>query len=564
MVQHCDVAAVDSPNVPRRPGALNPAGFSRRRVSSVVALIPLVLATFGVAAGSASASTSGQKVALFAAETPSWIPDVQNKILASGAFAQVTILPESGYNAGTPSLAELQQYSSVFVWTDSGFQDSNAVGDVLADYIDGGGHVVVSTFAGYYSGTSFGISGRFASGNYLPTTAGSYTYGHRETLVKDAPASPLLAGVTSFDGGTNSWHNSGLTVKSGSTLVAHWTDGEPLVVYRGNVVELNFLPTSDTVRSDLWKSSTDGAQLMVNALKSNVDNTVLLAPTVGVGQGPVGVAVTADGSTSYVVNRDSGTVSVIKVATNAVVATIAVGGKPRAVAVSPDGSKVYVTDELSPTMSVIRTVDNTVTTITVGSGASAVAFNPKSDKAYVTNSISNTVSVIKVSTGTVLATFAVGRGPSGVAFSPDGSKAGVTNLTDGTVSGINASTDKVVATIKVGAKPQGGSFSPDGTKGYVTNAADNTVSVINVASRKVIATVTVGSNPHGLAVSPDGTKVYVANTDSNTVSVISVATNTVTKTLPVGQGPIGVAFNLDGTKAFVTNNGGNTVSVINS
>ena len=267
MVKDRDVVGAQGPRILRRSTRLKPARFSRRRVTGVVALIPLLLSTFGVAAGSASASTPGQSVALFAAADPTWIAEVQNKISASGAFGQVATLPESGFSPDTPSLVELQQYSAVYVWSDSSFKDPDAVGNVLADYIDGGGRVVASAFTAFSAGHGQGISGRFASGNYLPTTTGSFTNGQEETLLKDLPDNPLLAGVASFDGGTASYHNNGLTVKSGSTLVAHWTDGEPLVVYRGSVAELNFYPPSDNSRADFWKSSTDGTRLMVNALK---------------------------------------------------------------------------------------------------------------------------------------------------------------------------------------------------------------------------------------------------------------------------------------------------------
>ena len=61
-----------------------------------------------------------------------------------------------------------------------------------------------------------------------------------------------------------------------------------------------------------------------------------------VGRGPLGVAVSPDGSQVYVANNGSGTVSVIDTASNQVPATIPVGAHPFGVAVSPDGSQVSV------------------------------------------------------------------------------------------------------------------------------------------------------------------------------------------------------------------------------
>ena len=56
---------------------------------------------------------------------------------------------------------------------------------------------------------------------------------------------------------------------------------------------------------------------------------------------PAGLAVTPDGSTVYVANKASGTVSFINVATNSAVGSIALpGGGPIGVAVTPDGKLV--------------------------------------------------------------------------------------------------------------------------------------------------------------------------------------------------------------------------------
>jgi YVTN family beta-propeller protein len=82
----------------------------------------------------------------------------------------------------------------------------------------------------------------------------------------------------------------------------------------------------------------------------------------------------------YVTNFDSGTVSVIDTATNAVVTTIAVGDTPVAVAVAPNGTRAYVTNFFSETVSVIDTATNAVVaTIPVGNGPWGVAVSPGGD-----------------------------------------------------------------------------------------------------------------------------------------------------------------------------------------
>jgi YVTN family beta-propeller protein len=74
----------------------------------------------------------------------------------------------------------------------------------------------------------------------------------------------------------------------------------------------------------------------------------------------------------YVTNLNN-TVSVIATATNAVPATISVGNGPVGVAFTPDGSKAYVANQFDHTVSVIATATNTVVA-TVAVGTSPIAF----------------------------------------------------------------------------------------------------------------------------------------------------------------------------------------------
>jgi YVTN family beta-propeller protein len=76
---------------------------------------------------------------------------------------------------------------------------------------------------------------------------------------------------------------------------------------------------------------------------------------------------------AYITNSASGTVSVINTATNGIVGSpINVGDFPLGLAVTPDGSKVYVANFDGNTVSVIATATDTVlTTLPVGNGPSA-------------------------------------------------------------------------------------------------------------------------------------------------------------------------------------------------
>jgi hypothetical protein len=194
-----------------------------------------------------------------------WNADVQSKLLATGDFSTVDV-----YNISqtTPTLAQLESYKSVLVYSDgAGYQNSAALGNNLADYVDAGGGVVVMTFAN----ASIPFGGRFNSQDYWGIEPASQSVFPDLTLgAIHNPSSPILAGVSSFDGGSSSYYGTG-TIHPGATDVADWSNGAPLVVTRtingSNRVDLNFFPPSSDAASVFWRSNTDGALLMANALE---------------------------------------------------------------------------------------------------------------------------------------------------------------------------------------------------------------------------------------------------------------------------------------------------------
>ena len=119
------------------------------------------------------------------------------------------------------------------------------------------------------------------------------------------------------------------------------------------------------------------------------------------------------------------------------VTSITVETGPSSVAVSPDGSSVWVTNFNSATVSRINTATNAVTSITVDTGPSSVAVSPDGLSVWVTalNQGSGTVSRIDTATNAVTS-ITVGFYPSSVVVSPDGSSVWVTNQGSGTVSRI--------------------------------------------------------------------------------------------------------------------------------
>ena len=287
--------------------------------------------------------------------------------------------------------------------------------------------------------------------------------------------------------------------------------------------------------------------------------TPLAPPTVPTGNQPIGVAVSPDGKSVYVVNQSDDTVSqydigVAGALTLKTPATVSTGSGPVFVAITPDGKSVYVTNR-----------GGTVSQYDVGSGgaltpktptmvstggsglAPTVAVSPDGKSAYVSNGGASTVSQYDIGLSGVLtpktpATVAAGPpgqgfGASGVAVTPDGKSVYVANALNGgpgpglvfqfDVGTGGALTPKPSPDAPASAGPLGVAVSPNGKSVYVANAFSTGVSQYDVGmggalTPKTPAFVGTGVGPMELAINPDGKSVYVPNFDDATVAQLDV------------------------------------------
>ncbi len=343
----------------------------------------------------------------------------------------------------------------------------------------------------------------------------------------------------------------------------------PTVNAVANQIRLNGQPTAainftGTTNIFKWVNDTPTIGLAANGTgniasftATNTGSTPVTA-TIKVTPLPKGYA--------YVTNNTSGRVSVINLATNAIIATIPAGTNPFGVTVSKDGSRIYVASQNPNKVIVINATTNTViTSIPIAAGViSGVAVSPDGSRVYVTNQSSNNVSVINTTTNSVITTIPVDAKPIGITVSPDGSKIYVANYDAGSISVIDAITNTVAITIPVDTGPFGIVISPDGSKIYVANELNDEITIINTASDIIISTVSVGAGPYGIAISPDGKWVYTTNFISNSVSVINTSTEAVVSTIPVGTNPFGISVSADGDLVYTSNTASGNISVINT
>jgi len=204
----------------------------------------------------------------------SYITDVQNKLDATGRYSSVDV-HDAG--AASPTLLTLLAYDAALVVSDGGFADAAGLGNLIADYADAGGGVVVCTFSYHSPGGALTLAGRMSTDNYLPFT-GTGQSSNTGGYLAVQPAHPILAGVNSFSNGTSGYMNT-VTLAPNADRVAYFSDGvtELIATMETNgtrVAGLNFYPPSSDIRADFWSSATDGDLLMANAIDWTLDTGV--------------------------------------------------------------------------------------------------------------------------------------------------------------------------------------------------------------------------------------------------------------------------------------------------
>ncbi|MGW5524115.1 beta-propeller fold lactonase family protein [Gordonia sp. NPDC003950] len=370
----------------------------------------------------------------------------------------------------------------------------------------------------------------YPDGTYSYTTDPDYVLGLSDPSSTAATTDSFI--VTASDetpvNGAH-WHLLSATPSSGQTT----TVTVPIIAPQA----VNHAPT---ITSSTSTSSSIGASTMI------ITDQSVNSPY----RWPWGVTpLTADGTKVAVVNFGANTVTFRDIAAGTK-STVQVGEAPIHLVMSPDGSRAYVNTFAG--VAVIDMSTGAVTEIPPGGDTWDLAMTPDGGLLYVTTGSGNQVSVIDASTNTTVTTIPLTY-PYGVAIAPDGGYAYVTSDTDpGTVSVIDTSSNTIVKTIDVGTSPESVVISPDGTTLYVAN--EQTVSIVaidpsNPDNDTVTATISGIGNPNALAVSPDGKRLYVATQDS--ITSIDTLTRDVVSTTAIFN-PRDVAVSPNGTTLYAT------------
>ena len=160
---------------------------------------------------------------------------------------------------GTPTAGDLADIDAVFVSSNHNWDDNEAVGDLLADFVDGGGGVVLD-LGGISSGALYGVDGRLMDDGYIPLDASNDINTPNDLGDFDADH-PIMDGVST----ASSEFYGEVDMDEDAYLVASFAPprklaGEEMVATMGSVAAINcFL-------GDNSPMGGDGYAMAANAL----------------------------------------------------------------------------------------------------------------------------------------------------------------------------------------------------------------------------------------------------------------------------------------------------------
>ena len=307
------------------------------------------------------------------------------------------------------------------------------------------------------------------------------------------------------------------------------------------------------------------------------------------------IAITADGSTLFVVNPDSNSLTLVDTLTSEPIAEIGVGVDPRTVAIDERKSRAYIANRGSDSVSIVDLAEPSVIgTIEVGVRPYGIVVSPGGERLFIAEQGVDRLCIIDTESLETLALISIPDRPSGLALSDDGHTLYVTHLLLPFITvleGVNGPIDEIT-TSRIDLWPdsnllQSFVLSPDGATAYVPHTRSNThnqaltfdttvfplVSLIDLESRtqQVGAQFDLGTlDPPGVGlpfdavITPDGRELWIVNAASNDISVIDLEARRLAAHIEVEDNPRAIVLSPNGTTAYVNNTLAGTVSVIDT
>jgi hypothetical protein len=191
-------------------------------------------------------------------------------------------------SGGTPLAGDLTPYDVVVSLGDSDYNDPQAWGDRLADYVDGGGKVLQAAYDNWDS-VGAAPTGRFASDGYPPLLNGNNDNASVTLGTILVPGSPLLQGIGTFPSGDNTT----TALAPGATLLAEWSDGRNAIAVKNRVVATSASPGDSSSMPDVARLAVNTGNYAATPPAPQVQKVTVTKSGTGVGtvtSAPAGIS----------------------------------------------------------------------------------------------------------------------------------------------------------------------------------------------------------------------------------------------------------------------------------
>ncbi|MHA2402604.1 MAG: hypothetical protein ACXADH_06385 [Candidatus Kariarchaeaceae archaeon] len=142
-----------------------------------------------------------------------------------------------------PELQELLDFPLIFVWTFETIESPVSIGNILADYIDAGGKIIMASYS--FSDPDIDIEGRFIDEKYSPFVKNGSADIERE--YDRSSTHEIFQNVARF---ATTIETNPVTLDETAKLVASYYDGVPFVAIKGQVIGMSAYPNPSYMDGD--------------------------------------------------------------------------------------------------------------------------------------------------------------------------------------------------------------------------------------------------------------------------------------------------------------------------
>lgn len=285
--------------------------------------------------------------------------------------------------------------------------------------------------------------------------------------------------------------------------------------------------------------------------------------SIGVGDGPNGIALRPDGAVAFVSNQDDGTVSAITLATQTV-SEITVGFSPADLQMRPGTNELWVSNYASGTISIVNAQTFTETTSFTTSGAPReIVFTANGALAYVTFPLTDQIKVFNTATRALVTTYDVSDSPEGIALDTERNRlviaSGGSTATGERVTFLNLANGSTTSPI---------TLTGDGSRVYVDAARDRAyvsqfglglVTVIDLTDDSVERNLNIGGQPTNMRPTFDNRLLLLAAGSAVVIIDLELGRQRTLYSTPNFTND--VVMSLDGRTVYSTSSTADAVSV---